>query len=70
MVVKHRKYLNSGLSDSSAYYVSHSGPIKIKKVQAKKAHEIKYIHKSISQIFFYQNPFFAISKIAKNQFLT
>ena len=37
---------------------------KIKKVQAKKTREI-----NLTKNFFNQNPFFAISKMAKNQFL-
>jgi len=41
--------------------------IKFKKIQAKKTREIKLIN--FTKIFFDQIPFFAISKMAKNQFL-
>ena len=46
----------------------HSGPENLKKVQAKK---LVKSNKSISgkKNFFHQNQFFAISKMAKNQFL-
>ena len=42
----------------------------IKKSPGQKTHEIKLNQiKSISQFFFEQIPFFAISKMGKNQFL-
>ena len=44
----------------------HSGSENLKKSRQKK---LVKSNKSISRIFFYQNPFFAISKMAKNQFL-
>ena len=46
--------------------VIHSRPENIKKVQAKKTCEKK---NQFHEIFFDQIPFFAISKMAKNQFL-
>ena len=55
------------LAISSKIWLFHSGPENLKKCRPKKL--IKS-NKSISQkAFFNQVPFFAISKMAKNQFL-
>ena len=62
------RYINYRLVNKLSFFCKqwHSGPENFKKSRPTKTREIK--QSSSTKFYFDQNPFFAISKMAKNQF--